>query len=101
MFARPVPLLLQAMSNNADSQLLGVVLIARHGDRQGFYQDPESYTPSATSITPLGEVRFPLLFREHCWLITTADARVPAGLVHPLALPRLQLPGPHQRRRAL
>lgn len=87
------------MSNNADSQLLGVVLIARHGDRQGFYQDPESYTPSATSITPLGEVRFPpLLSREICWLIAIADARVPAGLVHPLALPRLQFRGPHQRR---
>ena len=38
------------------SKLVGVVLIARHGDRQGFYQDPESYTASATSITPLGEV---------------------------------------------
>lgn len=41
----------------SSSNLLGVVLIARHGDRQGFYQDPEAYTASATSITPLGEVQ--------------------------------------------
>ncbi|KAJ8590211.1 phosphoglycerate mutase-like protein [Rhizopogon salebrosus TDB-379] len=36
------------------SQLLGVVLLVRHGDRQGFYQDPETYTATATQITPLG-----------------------------------------------
>ncbi|CAL1713509.1 unnamed protein product [Somion occarium] len=40
------------MSND---KILGIVVIARHGDRQGFYQDPDSYTASATSITPLGE----------------------------------------------
>jgi len=28
--------------------------LARHGDRQGFYQDPATYAPTATSITPLG-----------------------------------------------
>ncbi|THH19834.1 hypothetical protein EUX98_g8697 [Antrodiella citrinella] len=39
----------------SSSDVIGIVFIARHGDRQGFYQDPESYTPSATSITPLGE----------------------------------------------
>ncbi|PSS09342.1 hypothetical protein PHLCEN_2v3374 [Hermanssonia centrifuga] len=37
------------------SEVLGIVLMARHGDRRGFYQDPLTYTPSATSITPLGE----------------------------------------------
>ena len=42
------------------SNILGVVLIARHGDRQGFYQDPQTYTPTATAITPLGEVRPPV-----------------------------------------
>ena len=39
------------------SSLLGVVLIARHGDREGFYQDPVTYTASDTAIPPLGEVR--------------------------------------------
>ncbi|KDQ50369.1 hypothetical protein JAAARDRAFT_211778 [Jaapia argillacea MUCL 33604] len=39
---------------SSDSVVLGVVLIARHGDRQGFYQDPLTYTASATAITPLG-----------------------------------------------
>lgn len=30
-------------------------MIARHGDREGFYQDPDAYTASDTQITPLGE----------------------------------------------
>ncbi|OAX39877.1 phosphoglycerate mutase-like protein [Rhizopogon vinicolor AM-OR11-026] len=42
------------MSQDTDSKLLGAVLIVRHGDRQGFYQDPETYTATATQITPLG-----------------------------------------------
>ncbi|KAL4249193.1 Histidine phosphatase superfamily protein [Abortiporus biennis] len=37
------------------SDIIGAIVIARHGDRQGFYQDPISYTASATAITPLGE----------------------------------------------
>ncbi|KAH7925893.1 phosphoglycerate mutase-like protein [Leucogyrophana mollusca] len=45
------------MSQSTDSQLLGVVLIVRHGDRQGFYQDPTTYTPTATAITPLGNAQ--------------------------------------------
>ena len=47
------------MSTSDQSTVLGVVVLARHGDRQGFYQDPETYTASATAITPLGEVRYP------------------------------------------
>lgn len=39
---------------STDSQVLGVVVISRHGDRRGFYQDPKTYTPSNTEITPLG-----------------------------------------------
>lgn len=42
------------MSQDANSQLFGVVLLVRHGDRRGFYQDPETYTATATQITPLG-----------------------------------------------
>lgn len=42
------------MSQDTNSQLLGVVLIVRHGDRQGFYQNPQTYTATATQITPLG-----------------------------------------------
>ena len=57
------------------SRLLGVVLLARHGDREGnlsnlevddayleqiiftgFYQDPHTYTPANTAITALGSV---------------------------------------------
>ena len=34
--------------------LAGVVVVARHGDRQGFYQDPKTYTARATNLTVLG-----------------------------------------------
>jgi hypothetical protein len=39
-----------------DGKMLGVVIIVRHGDREGFYQDPTTYTPSNTAITPLGNL---------------------------------------------
>ena len=45
----------------SSDKVLGIVVVARHGDRQGFYQDPDSYTASATAITPLGEV----IYRFH------------------------------------
>ena len=44
------------MATDNQSKVLGVVVFARHGDRQGFYQDPDTYTASSTVITPLGEV---------------------------------------------
>ena len=44
------------MATDNESKVLGVVVFARHGDRQGFYQDPDTYTASSTVITPLGEV---------------------------------------------
>ena len=37
--------------------LSGVVVIARHGDRLGFYQDPTTYDASNTAITALGTVQ--------------------------------------------
>ncbi|KAI8971150.1 phosphoglycerate mutase-like protein [Trametes punicea] len=43
------------MATDNESKVLGIVVFARHGDRQGFYQDPETYTASSTLITPLGE----------------------------------------------
>ncbi|KAI0671089.1 phosphoglycerate mutase-like protein [Trametes maxima] len=45
------------MATDNQSKVLGVVVFARHGDRQGFYQDPETYTASSTVITPLGETQ--------------------------------------------
>lgn len=38
------------------SQVLGVVVIARNGDRMGYYQDPKNYAGSFTETTALGEV---------------------------------------------
>ncbi|KAJ2987692.1 hypothetical protein NUW54_g9352 [Trametes sanguinea] len=37
--------------------LLGVVLLARHGDRLEFFQDPLTYNPTQTFLTPLGSVQ--------------------------------------------
>lgn len=39
------------------SKLLGVLIIARNGDRSEFLQDPYSYAPSFTESTALGAVR--------------------------------------------
>ncbi|KAJ7212745.1 histidine phosphatase superfamily [Mycena haematopus] len=36
------------------STVLGVVVIARNGDRREFYQDPKTYAPSLTDSTALG-----------------------------------------------
>ncbi|KAJ7126156.1 histidine phosphatase superfamily [Mycena epipterygia] len=38
----------------SDSKILGVLILARHGDRAGFYQSPTTYAATATVITPLG-----------------------------------------------
>ncbi|KAG2136497.1 phosphoglycerate mutase-like protein [Suillus bovinus] len=35
--------------------LIGVVLLARHGDRTAYYQDPTTYNSTQAYITPLGE----------------------------------------------
>lgn len=44
-------------ATNDNSKVLGAVVLIRHGDREGFYQDPSNYfTPSNTAITPLGNV---------------------------------------------
>lgn len=39
------------------SSVLGVLIIARSGDRSEFLQDPYTYEPSFTESTPLGAVR--------------------------------------------
>jgi hypothetical protein len=40
--------------SDSDSTVLGVILLIRHGDRAGFYQNPTNYNPANTIITPLG-----------------------------------------------
>ncbi|KAH6910204.1 histidine phosphatase superfamily [Coprinopsis sp. MPI-PUGE-AT-0042] len=37
------------------SKVLGVIVIARNGDRYGYYQDPNTYAGSNTETTALGE----------------------------------------------
>ncbi|KAJ7249935.1 histidine phosphatase superfamily [Mycena rebaudengoi] len=43
------------------SSVLGVIVIARNGDRQEFYQDPKTYKPSLTDSTALGVADLHLL----------------------------------------
>ncbi|TFK45136.1 histidine phosphatase superfamily [Crucibulum laeve] len=38
------------------SKVLGVIIIARNGDRYNYYQDPNNYAASNTETTALGEV---------------------------------------------
>ncbi|TFK66483.1 phosphoglycerate mutase-like protein [Pluteus cervinus] len=45
------------MSSTNSSDVLGIVLLARHGDRNELFQDPNTYDVSFTTITPLGEVQ--------------------------------------------
>ncbi|TRM57102.1 histidine phosphatase superfamily [Schizophyllum amplum] len=42
------------------SQVLGVIVIARNGDRTNLYQDPKTYAPSIVETTALGEVPAPV-----------------------------------------
>ncbi|KAJ7735546.1 histidine phosphatase superfamily [Mycena maculata] len=43
------------------STVLGVIVIARNGDRRTFHQDPETYAPSLTDSTALGVTDLHLL----------------------------------------
>lgn len=38
----------------SSSPVAGIVVLIRHGDRQGFYQSPATYTASQTNLTVLG-----------------------------------------------
>ncbi|KAG8970355.1 hypothetical protein FRC03_009628 [Tulasnella sp. 419] len=44
-----------------DADILGIVVLARHGDRILSYQNPVNYESSYTSITPVGETQARLL----------------------------------------
>lgn len=52
------------MSTDTNSTVLGVVVIIRHGDREGFYQDPSTYDASETTITAVGSVRTSAIFSK-------------------------------------
>ena len=58
-YASPLPFPFTTAMVSA-STLLGVVLLARHGDRLEFFQDPFTYNPAQTFLTPLGSVRIAL-----------------------------------------
>ncbi|KXN85223.1 Lysosomal acid phosphatase [Leucoagaricus sp. SymC.cos] len=53
------------MSNSNNGQVMGAVMLVRHGDRLEFFQDPKSYDPQHTFITPLGtHLQFSLFSHE-------------------------------------
>ncbi|KAI0321436.1 phosphoglycerate mutase-like protein [Amylostereum chailletii] len=64
--------------------LLGVVLFARHGDRDEFFQDPLTYNPSETTLTPLGTVQENLLggFLKHTYITGVSPIE---GIQYPVA----------------
>lgn len=77
------------------STVLGVIVIARNGDRREFHQDPKTYAPSLTDSTALGVVGgfpFCLAFWDLTLpilsLTSTAWANSCAPRTSPLARPR-------------
>ena len=42
------------------SNVKGVVILSRNGDRMECYQDPKTYQYGPTESTPFGEVRMPI-----------------------------------------
>ncbi|KAF5392342.1 hypothetical protein D9757_001448 [Collybiopsis confluens] len=53
---RSSPVALADAEALVDTQVLGAIVIARHGDRLEYYQDPETYEGGRTETTALGEV---------------------------------------------
>lgn len=65
------------------SKVLGVIIIARNGDRYNYYQNPFTYAGSNAETTALGEVSrsLPLI---HQWLTYILSGRVQySGLPSP------------------
>lgn len=67
------------------TDVLGVLILSRNGDRDEFYQDPKTYEPSFTESTPLGAVRN-LPFALVSELIISAGRVFPTWRVSPLGL---------------
>lgn len=62
------------------SKVLGVIVIARNGDRSSFYQDPYTYAASNTETTALGEVSitsFLYLLFVASWYFPFCLGRIP------------------------
>ena len=55
------------------SQVLGVIVIARNGDRTNLYQDPKSYVASLAETTALGDAYLGLAFSPYCSSIPTTE----------------------------
>lgn len=65
------------------SKVLGVLVIARNGDREEFYQDPKTYEPSSTRSTPLGAAESHLLgsYLRSLYLSPSSSSQI-SGIKH-------------------
>lgn len=70
------------------SKVLGVIVIARNGDRYNYYQDPVTYAGSNTETTALGVVRLIFLSPCHYHSLIRFSVRVPP----PRSFPQVDLP---------
>ncbi|KZV74165.1 phosphoglycerate mutase-like protein [Peniophora sp. CONT] len=70
----------------ATTGLLGAVIFARHGDRNEFFQDPLTYDPSNTVLTPLGTVEENFLgqFLQATYIDNSSSTAI-EGLEFPVA----------------
>jgi hypothetical protein len=66
--------------------LLGAVIFIRHGDRSEFFQDPLTYNPTETTLTPLGTVQELQLggFLRERYINNDSDSNI-AGVQFPVA----------------
>ena len=62
-------------------EVLGVVVIARNGDRTEAYQDPITYQPGPTLSTPLGEVCYLVCPCGLCLCLVVLGSIAPTGRV--------------------
>lgn len=75
------------------SDLLGVFLFARHGDRLEFFQDPLTLDPSQTFLTPLGSVQEQQLgtFLRNTYLDPASESFIPGVQFDVVNLTQIQV----------
>jgi len=60
------------------SEVHGVIVLARNGDRKEYYQNPNNYAGAFTETTPLGEVSS---FTSGIWSVPVNHGHVATGPV--------------------
>jgi hypothetical protein len=75
------------------SKVLGVIVIARNGDRYNYYQDPKTYAASNTETTALGVVSvvFSVSWTDISWKLYDIGRVSPTGYYSALHVLRQHL----------